>query len=637
MIKVIRKHQKKFLAGLSIFAMISFVIGFGNRGRGEGGVADHAVATVNGGSISLSEVTQAHAELDDLKKYVKFSSNNYMDYQVMAAIVGGKPDLFMLLRHEANTLGLAADEDDVQTTMKYRVSPELTPDSDNYGTTVDGVRDMFKIMSRYKQLRDAIKVSRPQVDQLLAKQESLNLALVQLKAEDYLAKVPPPTTQQLQDQFNKFADTAPKNPLPTTNPFGFGYKLPVRVSFQYVRVTTDDVTAAVVATKSIYDWNVQAKKYYYAHPDEFQQPAEAPMGPTLPTTLPVAKLPATLPTRPKPFDAVEKQILADLRQQQIADLTTEVTNFITTTLNTDWQTYSKFIAANPTTSPSTPEPVSSLGVPFSSFTYLIKLNDKVQEKFKVDILPSKSPDFLNADQYSGLPLLGSPATSDFITKQASAYIALHDKKDPAAGATLMQPSPALDGPGTGSQLFIRLSAVLPAQPPADVALVRPQVELDWRTEQAYNIAQAQAKALLIAAKTGNLDAAALASGHPVIPGDTTLSYEKPDIKAIIPPLGNSTLDFFKQSYNLLNVYDPAKDAHPAETIELPAQQRIFVAQLKSVIAKWDDQSYFRSVAEAQAQAGGPAMTLTRSWLDVEDPDLKALKERMGYKPLKGNE
>jgi hypothetical protein len=625
MIKLIRRNQKTVLTGLSIVAMITFVANFG-KGGGQS-ASDRRFGTIGGKVIYVSEVTQARAELSALSSFIDLSAmrrNPYtgefanpevnMIFQLLASMNKEK-DLYLLLRHEAIADKVQVSSESVDAAMGA-LTHQTDPDSDSYLATREGMTNLLKILTRFDQVASAVKISKPLVDTAQAREDqTLSLNLVQLKADDYLYKLPAPTTQQLQDQFTRFADVTPHQPTPTTNPAGYGYRLPQRAKLQYLRLTPEAVTAAVTATKSNYDWEVQARKYYLANTSEFiPKPA---------TTTSVA---ATQPSLPKPFEIVREKILTDLRQPLCTALQDDVVRFISTTMTGDWQAYNNFLK-----SPAPgPAPDSSLGVPYPSFSYLSKLIDKVHTKFNVQLIASETQSGLSEDQIADIPGIGTSELRNFVSQQSQAYLAAINAKDPAAPAKLMEPSPVLAGSDSKSPVFARLTEVLPSRPPANLAEVLPQVETDVRNAAAYKLAKDDADRMVTAAAKSPMTLVALASGKPLIHIDH-LSANAYDIPEIVPPLSDGVRDFSRQAFNLLNLYDPAKNPTAAETIELPTQGRVFPTQLVFVNANWNSDSYFqdRFNLTSSTQADFRRL-LSQDWLF----NLPSVAKRLDFKPDK---
>jgi len=541
---------------------------------------------------------------------------------MLISLLGTRPDWYALLRHEATAAGVQVSNDEIESVMA-NYTRDLQPDTDPDLATRAGVTGLLKIISRYEQVAGMAKISKPQADQeLVAEAENLQLDLLQFNAADYVSKVPPPTTQQLQDQFTQFAAVTPHQPNPTTNPFGFGYRLPLRAKLQFVRLSPDAVNAATVATKSAYDWEVQARKYYLAHLDKY--PATAPT-----TTAPVAPI---APLGPQPFKAVQDKILTEIRQPLDTALMDQVQRLIDSTPRTDWQAYSQFIAS----AKPGPEPVSSLGVPYTSFDYLTKLAEKVQSKFNVTITVSQTPDDLSQEQIAALPGIGdatlkSATLSQVAMTQASNYLSLTDKKDPSAPAQLAEPSPLLQGSDFTSVVIYRLSEVLPSEPAPSLQTVAAQVDADLRTAAAYKLAEDQARDIVTNIRNRPLFVAATAN-TPVIHLDhlSVQSYDLPEIK---PPLGDSLRSFTTQAFGLLGAYDPALNRNPAQVIALPEQGRIFATQLSSVDADWNSENLFfdHAVQVHHQFLNGQQNFVREVWFDYE-----AVMKRTGFKPLKNS-
>ena len=595
MIKLIRSNQRIFLAGLTIFAMVSFLATTRTPGSG-GNATDHKFATVKGKTILSSEVAESHAEISAVKNSLDLSES---ELGGLLNRISQPPELFMLLRHEANADGMRADPDDVNTilTMNKRAGLELDPDRDSLARA--GVADLLKIVANFKRISSALKVSQPAVNQYLATDgETLDVKFMQIRAQDFVAKTPAPTSQQVEEQFQKFANTAPGNPTPVTNPHGFGYQLPQQSAFEYVRLTDEAVTNAIVESKSAYDWDVLAHKYYYNHLD--QLPRANVMGPS-PTSVP-----ATEPSVPQSFADAQASILSKLREEPFNSLRDQIRSFILNTTNSDWQAYSKFINENP----KSPEPNSSLGVPYSSFSYLVKLYDAVKSKYNVEIGPDKTPDFLSEAQYKKWPGVGSSAVTDFINQRSNAYLTQLDHNDPAAQAQLMQPSTGLEGSTKTSTVYIRVNGVHKAQAPS-LSAVQPLVETDVRLDAAYNLAKAQADSLLTSAKSAPLDTVAQSIGAQVVTADSVnaMNAGTTDVKGVLPPLADAASSFVHQTFKLLGSYSPPQVMHPATLIELPQQSRLFIAQLQTVHAIWNSDNYFQAVNSAtRSQMGEPAIS-----------------------------
>ena len=584
MIKLIRANQKKFLAGLTIFSMVGFLV---NRGNGtRDGSTDRPYGTVHGKTINISEMAQARAEITAMRSSLATELPDFVN----------QPELFMLLKHEADEAGMRADPALVTSIMDERKRAGADPDNDD--ALRAGLSDLIKIRANYGRVLSAIKVSQPAAEKQLAEQSQSILAkIVQVSTDPFMDKVPAPTTQQAQEQFNKFSDNLAHHPLPTTNPFGFGYKIPDRVSFELLRLSDDAVTAAVVASQSQFDWSVQALKYYHNNIEEYRQ---APT--TSPSTQPIYK----------PESQVDAQILTLLRKDQISDLRRNIETYIATTMDADWSAYSQFIAAGSHGN----EPDSSLGTPYSSDKYLLKMFDSVKTKFNVNLVADKSPGLLTREQLGPF----GEATGQYINRQMADYLARSSANDPQAAAILRKPSDPLPDVSPTASVFVRLLTVEKAAPPPDIAPIRTLIDNDIKLSRAFELAKAQAASLVPAAQADKLDAAAKDKGLTVIQPDpkSPIMFESTNVSGITPSLHESGPEFARQVFSLLDNYDPSKATHPATTIELPILSRVFVVELVGVDTKWDTQQFMTDYQQATVkvfkQIAGPTAA---DWFSLE--------------------
>src|SRR5207247_1415583 len=93
------------------------------------------------------------------------------------------------------------------------------------------------VLAGYQRASTVIKISDPLRKHSAAQElQSISLNVVDIPAADFAKNVPPPTTQQLTEQFNKYADFLPGRIDDQKNPHGFGYRYPNRVKLQYIEV-----------------------------------------------------------------------------------------------------------------------------------------------------------------------------------------------------------------------------------------------------------------------------------------------------------------------------------------------------------------------------------------------------------------
>ncbi len=646
MIKLIRNHQKKFVAGIAVVSMITFVF-TGRTGNGTGGQerTDREVGRAGGKAIMATEVGAAQRELIAVNTYVrKYDPRmsrgmpaSLLDFQLgpdVAANLLHRPELFVLLRREALNAGILPNPAVAQQYLDDRLGGTApdgsavdapSTDSDAYALVREGITDVLTVASYYERMTAALKPSRPAVDRAMGTgDQTIQLTLVPVPAEAFTKQVPAPTRQQLAEQFKKYADTPPGRSDPATNPFGFGYRAPMLTKLQYVRVSREAVEKAVTATKSDYDWEVEARKLYHGHPDQF---AVSP-----PTTRATdTPGPAVAP----PFEKVRDDALRSLRSPLVQSLQDRVQQFLSSTIARDFAAYQAALVANAAT------PTTSAGKPYADPGYLQSLTDQVDAQFHVRLTAEQTDD-LSTEQLQKLPHLGtaqatltSATTTDsslpgYVLDRAVAYLAANDAKTPTASVELLRPSPAFTDDDGVSIDFVRIASVKAAHPATDLDWVKDAVKADVITAAAYGLAKAQADQLTNAPAAGGLPfaAAAAAAGlHPI--ASQQLSMQDVTVDGLKPPLDDAAHDFMTQAFGLLDAFDPVKNPHPVKVIALPAQKRLIVAQLTFVNARWTAADY----AEARLYAAyrlqqQQAAAARIGWFS---PD--AVTDRTGYKPV----
>jgi hypothetical protein len=618
--KFIKRHQKKFLAFCMIVLMISFAASSGNRANGRRN--DVVIGQIEGKAVYSSESQQAHVEWGLLNRSVLIPAKNPYTQEIEEVPIAVKmfpaellrsdkaPDLFMLLRHEAREAGIQPNNDEVQNifTTYYHRPPGTDEAMDD--TAHDAITDFLLIEANFNRLASDVKISQPQRDHLLAEAaQAIQLNVVELTQSDYLSKARTPTTQQIQEQFAKYANVVPGQP-DEQNPFGFGYRLPDGVKLQYLSINMDDARKAVEATQTAYDWDVKARLYYLQHKDEFSttQPADSAIGPT--------SQPSALPYSQVALEALEK-----LREPLVTKLMFDVQGKIVSTMEADWRSYSQ----NPSSSADYP-----------SYAYLQKIAGQIQTQFGMKVEATEmARDFLSQEQLDRLPEIGhtSNGRTDFapyVLQLAGTYFARSDKGSPTALANLMQPAAPLKDID-GNLYIFRLTDARPAQPAPSLADMSLKVNADLRNQAAYQLARAAADPLLIATRNGSLLPAASAMGKIIW---MTPPFTKPlgngranlgkDI--VLSPAGEKK--FVQQAFELLSQFNPETNPHPALLIEIPADGKVYVAELLHLTPHWDQGSFFSYSLQAARQLHEEQLIKIRSgWMQYD-----AAVQRLGFKP-----
>jgi hypothetical protein len=654
MLKLVRKYQKQIMAVFAVGLMIQFVASLGyNRGQGNRR-NDSAIGTIGGKTIYQSEQEESRREWGILKSLVSSRFGDprtgrplifpeYAFGEELAGVLDAKPDLFMLLRHEAHEAGVRANQDEIESVMvNFRLARGDADDA-TQELARDAVTDVILIQSNFNRLAGNIKVSGPMLEQVLAKVgQTIQLNVVEIPAADYVAKVPAPTTQQVQEQFSKYADVVPPNQVDPKNPYGFGYRLPDRMKVQYLTIDRKEAEKTVEKRMSAYDWEVQARLYYRTHKDDFPttEPTTAPTASSTTQPSPLASSTTQPTTAPayEPYEKVADQALHAVRDPMVDKLMFDVSNKIMSMMTSDWRAYSgQFAASSSTTVPSTsPTAAAAPTTGYPSYSYLKTVTDAIQKQFELRVFVSDYDRYQSAPELAELPGIGpafegsaargsmNPFALIAMTK-AKAYLARSDKGTPAAQAQLMQPTGPISDAMRNAYIF-RITDAQPAEPAKNLDDMREKVERDLKMVAAFDLAQTAAGPILESARGGSMLSAAMASGKRVIttPPITMPPELGPDIR--LSPKGQR--DFADQAFTLLSAYNPSTNPSPAKLITLPEDAKVYVAQLTKVSAQWNSDTFYSDDLSARAQLQSMmAANLRQDWFNYD-----AAAKRLNYQP-----
>jgi len=358
MYKVIKKYQKKLLAIFAILLMIAFVATLGPGGPGgRGGRTEIVVAHLGKTPVYDRELASAKDQWQVLMRtgvstQQSFNQQVPLPYAILPMTVvediEKHPSLFLLLQKDAEQHGISVSPDESKT---FWVNQLRRPVETLTTLDVQAVRSMLTIVGEYQQLAQTVKVSQPIWQHEAAQQfQGVRLNLVDFRADEFDKSVPAPTTQQLQEHFDKYKSTPPRSAdSMTSEGLGFGYQIPPRVKIQYIQIPRAKVAESLQPTPDKrHEWEVKAAEYYLAHEDEFRNPA------TLPTTEPAATQSATQSTAAttvpasqpavaaasqpaiKPFEQVKQQIVEKLMTPDVTKQTDLIEKELASQLAADW-------------------------------------------------------------------------------------------------------------------------------------------------------------------------------------------------------------------------------------------------------------------------------------------------------------
>jgi hypothetical protein len=593
------------------------------------------------------------------------------------------PEMFVLLAKEAESMGLGAHADVVESTLvRMGVNPETDPDQ--YGALRQSLRTLLSIDTAANVAASVVKVSQPQlVNRLASQRQEVALNLVEFAAKDFLDKVPAPTDDQLKAQFDKYKDVeANPSPAPDAkNPLGFGYKYPNRVKYDAVLIRKEDVRKGVPAIEAD-----EAMEYYLRNKGQFTAT-------TQPTTQDSFSLSSGPTTRQQTFAEARERIVKTLTDQRADDLATKVRDAVRNTMRADFDAYRAATGGGttrPTTGASTATaaaaPASSLGVPYNSYDYLKKLRDKVQADHKVTLTIEQQDGWQTPAQLeesklgkAGYATDSGVALPRFLTSRVEAFVPEELRKELAQRGGDNKPVAVWEASPnfrdvSDDVLIARATAADPTHVPATLDEVKDKVAADVKLAAAYDAARKAAQATLDTAKAGKwLTAAAAEQNKKVITTglfgaasngmSTPLPVSGYDLKG--PALTQFVQGAFKilaqapraggtapraastQSTTRPTTAAVAKATtspatapvvaafkdHPIGLIELPADGKVIVAEVDQLKPTWskDREAFFtaRTALEARFEI---EQALRQAWLQYD-----AVTTRLGYVPAEKRE
>ncbi len=434
--RFIKRNQKKILAIFSAGLMIAFALPTAMKQQGERTIVQ---GTMGNTKVRNVDIQEARAQWELLKRtlFVRqridrtsddttevpllglYLGNRFRDLgpnvssqaasQVISEI-DGQPELFYLLRQEAEQMGITPNLDALQTILTNAVAHN--DGAANYSQRLEeAIRSFLMVLEAAERGADVSKISRPLRDNMLMRDQKIGLNLVEFKAKDYLDKVPEPTpvekAKKIDEQYNQYKNQEPATR--PTNEFGFGYRVPNQVRIQSIELDREAIRRRVSAQISEAD----ARKFFYQniaqYPPKFgtvpppgvaaTQPSTQPATRPIPAYL-LAPLDRALTTAPsatgagsrKYFEEYREEIYKRLIDDGTTKLTQRIVSDINSQMNADYAAFKRAVgsqggaAAPPATAPATMPatalanaPITPLGVPYNSYGYMQALAGKVEK------------------------------------------------------------------------------------------------------------------------------------------------------------------------------------------------------------------------------------------------------------------
>jgi hypothetical protein len=227
------------------------------------------------------------------------------------------PDMFwILLTEEAQAAGIRLSNEEVGQLLE-RLIPQLFQ-KQTYAQVIPTIMNRFSVpeekilttfgkllaVLQYAQVISSLEnVTTAQIKHLASREsESLEAEFVPFKASYFVDKSQTPGEQAVLEQFNRYKAGFPGE-VNEANPFGFGYRLPDRVQFDYLALKLADVAAII---KPVTD--EETEQYYQQNRDR-QFTDQVPSDANDPNSPQVAKV--------RSYAEVSDTIASQLRWQRI--------------------------------------------------------------------------------------------------------------------------------------------------------------------------------------------------------------------------------------------------------------------------------------------------------------------------------
>ncbi len=333
MMKWLRQHNKKIMAGVVLFAMLSFV----------GGQALYDLLGVNPNKLMVLQVFDQKislAELNVAEKETQILDGMFIPWAGAAAGDLG-PRHWVMLVKEAERAGVNISEADVNDFLEQREQVllqagqgSITDIRKRIGLSMAGVRSAvarwMMVQRNFERVRLASLPSEPQVRHYVqATEDKIQIAFASLDAEQFIDFDEPITEEEIAAQFQKYRDV-----LQSESEDGFGYKHPRRVRLQYVSASVSKINAQTdVSLDEIKNhWKANESKYLKSIT------VEEPVPPDPAATQPAEQPEMRTITKqvPKSFSEARDEIAVELRERKANRLARQVINRLADEMIRPW-------------------------------------------------------------------------------------------------------------------------------------------------------------------------------------------------------------------------------------------------------------------------------------------------------------
>lgn len=605
----------------AVVLMVMFLSNLGPQGSSQPSPVLRQVATLGGAKVTQLELNNAMEEWQLLRslEYVDPNEPTANPEAFIAVTLGrevaGQIDqaqksgqttpLFFLLKEEAQRQGIVVSKEELTSVVTNNVAPAGEPGTDERDRVEQAVADCLMIQKLANRAAGVIKISQPYQQFTLANlAQDLSLDVETIRAISILDTVATPTDAEIQAQFDKYRDrvAAVTGRIPsefgqTDDPLGFGYKVPNRVTVQYIGISYSDARQAAIASKSIEDWYVAAFGDFKANRADYDS---RPVPSTQPssTTQPDSGI-KTLDNLADDFTLHAPIVLAKLYQDQTNTLVNNIIKEINEKLSSGFGIYRDAVAAagngSVLTGPATD---------FEAFTFMRDIADSIRAKYGVAPILGNIQQFKSEAQLTDLEGIGAAQVPSAGISVGFPYYAVRlfqpwlgdaDKNSQRGALAIAQwqPSTPMEDPQHNIYVF-RISGSDAAHEPA-MSDVKDQVIADCKMSAGYAKVLQAGHQLLSSANALGLDAAVeKAKLSPTIMTDpfNPESIRDNSAPAVIRPLilePDSTRELARVSQQLL-ITPPSHDNRPQLLAELYADRAVAVIELREATPGWTDQS-----------------------------------------------
>lgn len=654
MMKFFRKYNKHLLAIFMVLLLIVWLGGQAIQNLFAPNPLMQSIGTVGGHKLIQGDLKSAGDEtrilqslgLPWMKPWLPSLSQARFDFNPPIDEMD-----WLLLRHEADTLGLGITKSQVDSYKQAlgMTATDMARIANRFGVseaTIDSaIADFLRIRSTFTELQSAIFVPEPELRTIARNVgETVTIRSVGLPAALFIDDTEPIDEARIKAQFEKWKDV-----LPGEGDLGAGFRHPDRVEIEYVVANADAVAPTVAISRD------EAKEYWQKNKKKFLRPkTDEPE--SQPADENATSQPASQPAEPpyyETFMEAEPDVLAELRKNRAPNEAQRLlSEMLTTEVIGDWNGIEPDAITGFLTAPDVAKGEDYLADRVERF---VKAHPVYKNVFQVHRTP-----LVSSEQLAKLPGVGNataPVASDtpFIAQEIGIAQDAFDvqglvkpSKDRSAAhqpLSLYQFSPKIYRDDTGSAYVFRVVRVVPSAPPTSLNEVRDAVVHSLRIESGFERARKAASDLLNKAEETSLKLAWLE--YPDLPAklDELRKTTDADTRAWgdqLPPkfarrnyagtpptvMGIQSEDLVDGAFEAAKEFDPSDPKQkPHTVVELPKHQLILV------LAVEDFRPLYESDFQARRQRDQRFIVMQRNRQLVADWfDPKNIRARVDYKP-----